>query len=325
MKNFLKNYISLLLLVIFNSSVSGQVNSLKGVVLMQNSNSTPISGVRISDFGANITYTNDAGYFQLRYANKSPGDVIKLFVEMEGFEVINQRELETLFLPSDPNYVVKIILAREGERDQAALGYYQIIASSITKSFEERLKEIQIKYDSLGELKSKEYEVEIARLQTQKNASISSAKELAENFSKVDLDNSSIIYRRALNHFIVGEIDKTIEVLDSIELKDLYKLPDDLSVTEKRQVQQIIKSFNLKFEALRMTLNFNDARNQMSKIINLQQKYFGNEHIGLIDSHEKLAIVYKSLGDYSGMKDSHYKAVAIRNKLIVKENQSPND
>ena len=321
MKNFLKYFIVFLFLIIYNNSISGQVYSLKGVVLMQSSNSTPISGVRISDFGANTTFTNDDGHFQLMYANKRPGHVIKLFVEKEGFEVINQKELETLILPSDPNYVIKIILAREGERDQAALRYYQIFESSIAKSFDEKLKEIQIRYDSLGKLKSKEYEAEIARLQAQKNASISSSKELAENFSKVDLDNSSIIYRRALNHFIAGEINKTIEVLDSIELKGLYKLPANLSVTEKRQVQQIIKSFNLKFEALRVTLNFKEAKNQMSQIINLQQKYFGKEHIGLIDSHEKLAIAYKSLGDYSDMKDSHYKAVTIRRKLIEKENR----
>ena len=54
----------------------------------------------------------------------------------------------------------------------------------------------------------------MASLEAQRDAALKHARELAEKFAEVNLDEASEIYKEAFSYFQDGDIEKALESLD---------------------------------------------------------------------------------------------------------------
>jgi hypothetical protein len=114
----------IIFVLLFNSFPAfAQTTLLRGQITLQNSNGKPVTDVQISVFGANPTYSNTFGQFEVAFTGKKPGDVITLAIQKSGMEVVNRDDLEHVVLRKDPDDLLTIVLCPEGKRDENAARY----------------------------------------------------------------------------------------------------------------------------------------------------------------------------------------------------------
>ncbi len=220
----------LICLLITGTCFAEKATGLRGIVVLQNSKGQPVSGAQISAFDAMPQGTESSGRFELVFtANKKAGDKVVLSVQKQGLEVVNRKELDVI-IPANPDEIVRIVMCKTGERDRHARMYYEIAEKSINDSYEERLKQINEKYEKDLTEKNKE----IQKLKDQKTAGLSQAKDLAEKFAEVNLDDVSALYKEAFALFQKGDIDKAIQVLEDKKMDKLLTVAQD----EKRKAQE---------------------------------------------------------------------------------------
>ena len=226
-----------------------QNNILRGVVKVQSSGSQPLSDVKISAFGAGSVFSNSNGMFELAFSGKGPGASLSLFVEKDGYELINDKELEDCVLRDDPDDLVMIIMAKQGERNKQALAYYNIIIESTNSNYKKQLKNIHNRLDALDEDdKSRRLlREQIDKLQEEKETLLNRAEGLAKQLASVDLDRASIIAQEAYEQFKSGDIKSALIILDDETLDQNYqeavaentKLKDRLMKSDSALAQSI--------------------------------------------------------------------------------------
>jgi len=260
----------LICLLITGTCFAEKATGLRGIVVLQNSKGQPVSGAQISAFDAMPQGTESSGRFELVFtANKKAGDKVVLSVQKQGLEVVNRKELDVI-IPANPDEIVRIVMCKTGERDRHARMYYEIAEKSINDSYEERLKQINEKYEKDLTEKNKE----IQKLKDQKTAGLSQAKDLAEKFAEVNLDDVSALYKEAFALFQKGEIDNAIKVLEDEKTDKMLKAAQD----EKRKAQerlekseeairQSIENYILKARMCKTRFQFDEAEKNYRKAV----------------------------------------------------------
>ena len=174
---------------------------LRGVTVLQNSNGATLENVEISAafcecVGENPTFSDEYGLFQFEIKGKAPGETVELKVKKEGYEVVNQDDL-TPYLRKNPDDLVKIVLCPAGERDRTALRFYNIVAENV---------------------RAQEPDAKTAE------AVIAFAQEFTKTLAEKNLDDMSSEYRKAIELFQSGDIEKAKDALDDAKLaEDLRK------------------------------------------------------------------------------------------------------
>ena len=130
-------------------AISAQNNLLRGIVTYQSSGSKPVDNVEVRTFGANTSHSDNAGLFELRFATKKVGDKVRLIALKEGYEMLNNRELEEVFIRSNPDDLVRVVICKAGERAHQALQYYGIIVNNINRNYETKLNSLNDKLDQI--------------------------------------------------------------------------------------------------------------------------------------------------------------------------------
>ena len=217
---------------------------VKGAGVLQNSNGTPVPDAQVFALGIASTVTDSSGYFEFKFSNRKPGDLIKFSVVKEGLEVVNRESLDVV-LKTDTQQIEQVVMCEIGTRDKYAAIYYGIAKTAINKSYEELLKQLK------GDVKDRDKT--IARLRKEKDAALAQAEKMAKDFAAVNLDEASEMYKKAFELFKKGDIDGALKVLD-----------DD---TLAKTLHEVARAFMLKADLYILKLDFKNAETYYRKAV----------------------------------------------------------
>lgn len=262
------------------SSLPGQNNLLRGIVTYQSSGSKPVEDVEIKTFDANKAYSDNAGLFELRFNSKKEGDKVRLMAIKDGFEVVNSRDLEEVFIRSNPDEMVRVVICKAGERAQQALQYYDIIVTNINRNYDIKLNELNSKLDQLqssiggNQEEQRIFLDKIKDLEEEKERLVKQAEELAQKMADTDLDQASELSKKAFAFFQEGEIKKAIEALDDEQMDQSLKTAlEERDKAENRlyeaedAIRQSINNYMTKAQFCKADYQFEEAEKNYLKAI----------------------------------------------------------
>lgn len=221
---------------------------LRGLVKLQSSGSKPLVGVEISAFGANPTYTNQQGQFELVFPNKRAGDAVTLMIQKQGFELINEREISKVVLRNDSDDPVTIVMSKEGERDQQALSYYNIFSRNISKSFDENLNRVQRQLDKIqgNQEKRTALQMEIDKLKEERYTLLNQVEHLAKELAQIDLDQASELTNEVLKQVEQGQVQTALDLLNDRALEQQWLKIKQQEMKLKFTKREAIKAYLVK-------------------------------------------------------------------------------
>lgn len=271
-------------------SLAQQDVRLPGVVVEQNSRIRTgkthyLEGAFVLATGAAATRSDATGKFTLVFADKPPGDLVRIQVKKHGYVVVNDRELENAAV-LNRRQPLKVVLCSEETLRQNQVAYYRIAENVALREMQQQLQRLQQDVDTRQEI--------IAELETQLNRKISDEKQLmavleevqavqqlrgeaiADRLLLVNLDDAGETYIRAHQAFMKGNLDRALSILDSVDnaaalgqldlaLSEdkaaLNKLSERIQQQEE-QKQQLLQQVLLKARLLSLKARFREAEEQ---------------------------------------------------------------
>ncbi len=225
--------------------------SLPGVIAMQNSHYK--TGHKIYIAAANVksttkctpTTSDSKGEFTLVFSDKPAGDAVTVFVDKDGLEVVNDKDLEEAAIVGRLA-PLQIYMCKKGDLEANKEAYYLISDSAIQSIYNLRLKALLQKegkeYNAViasleKELKDtiKNSDEAIAALNQQLQTQKKQVKDVVDQFAIVNLDDQSETYQRAFAAFTKGDIDTALAILDSVDLEK--RLQTNTEQVQKEQAE----------------------------------------------------------------------------------------
>ncbi|MEM9931282.1 MAG: tetratricopeptide repeat protein, partial [Bacteroidota bacterium] len=276
--------LQLLLALLTLSLVLSAQQSLVGYVKEQSSGKTPLPNVEVYALGAQTTYTDDRGYFELKFANKKVGDLVAVVeLSLDGYVLINEEKCEGLTLAQDPSLApLQLVMSKKDAfRDQKAK-YYGIIIDNATSAYTQQNQQLQAQLAALeAKLAALKDESEqrttfaeerdillkqINNLQQEKEQAIANAERYAQIFAQIDTDGASKLATQALALFEEGQIKAAIALLDDDQLRQNMQNAQaakqeatTLAVQADSMLQQCVENYMVKARLCAADLQFTAA------------------------------------------------------------------
>lgn len=248
----MKNLLITVLILLIGFQVQAQQDvELPGLVVEQNSKFNTgevnyLSNVQIKSPGANPQLSDIRGKFTLIFADKPFGNVTTVYASKSGYEVVNREELRKAAVLGRRS-PLKVVLCREGQLYENQIAYYQIARDAALDSYRKRmavleiegrekdllLAELQVEFNQ--EIKTVEQANELLREQLRSVEE--QARQLADKFVTINLDDQSATYQRAFSAFLAKDIDRALMILDSVDLA--YRLATN--TLENRKDSAVIR------------------------------------------------------------------------------------
>lgn len=221
----------LLLLLLLPCTLNAQLTQ-KGTVREMNSGKKPLPGVSVQFFKATSTDSDNAGKFTLTFTrDKTSGDAISLLeVRKNGYELVNETDLQGLRLSNDGILPKDIILAKKGVIEVAKAEYAGVSLISLTAGYERERKALITKVND-SRIKEAEYNEEIKALSEAFEIQKIKLDALAATFARVNFDDVSEAYKEALELYKAG---KLTEAIAKLEGQNLAKQTQDILIEIKR-------------------------------------------------------------------------------------------
>lgn len=217
--------ISLLLLhVLCLSAQSLSFNkTLKGIVVKQNSGHQVLSNVLIEAQGANPVTSQSDGYFSLVFYQKMQGETAAITASLSDYEVVNSEALRDVRIPANAErQVIKIVMCHKQVLADNRRKYFNIAYDASIAAYKKKSEELRQQL-ARAEIDQATYNRDINLLQEQNRNAEKQANELAERFSRINLDDASELYRRAFAKFEQGDVDGAIKILDEADFPQIIK------------------------------------------------------------------------------------------------------
>jgi len=265
----------------FSLSINAQVQY--GKVREINSNKRPLSGVQIVFSDAVPTTSDTYGAFRLAFSGKKPGDLIFLDeARKQGYELVNQKELEVVKISSSDTLGKDIILAKVGTIDAAKKLYYEVSDSALISAFQRERNQFRKELQE-ARIGQEEYGEKLTVLQEQFDLQQEKLDALASTFARVNFDDVGELYEEALNLFKAGDIIGSQEKLESADpirqtdknLKERERIQnaEEIIAREKAaneaNIQENIQAIRLLVETYLVTLDFAKAEKLYDSLIKL--------------------------------------------------------
>lgn len=248
MKRIFALYIPLL---IIHFSLQAQTTQ-KGMVRLQNSGNKAIPGVQIIFRGAPATDSDNDGIFNLVFTTKKPGD-ITMYKEIykKKYELVNDKELQTIILSNDPLDFINIILAEKGSLAKMRVEYYQVSEKALTANYRKKVKALEAKLDE-KRIENQRFQDERELLLKSYERQLKDLNKLVEKFVRTNFDDVSELYNKAFAHFKNGHIDSAVIVLEDANLidraeqriKERERINTLLREIQDRRVQNFMGAMN---------------------------------------------------------------------------------
>lgn len=311
------------------ASLSAQTSLLRGLVLFQNSGGKPAAGVQVSAFGTNSCYTTDAGMFELAFPKNKPGDKVRVIIggkDKSGasIEVVNYRELDLVFIPSDPNVVFEIIVCPAGQRDAVALRLYNILAQVTQAEYQKQIASYEqlLSRQKLSEQTAESYRQHIRQLEEERDMSLKKVEEQALFIASINLDRASAIVKEAVLMIEQEEnVQKALEILQEAPLEEAYQAALEQKNKAEAEILQVMEAYRLK-----ASLQLNEQKHE--EAIACYLKMIDISLTNQLDVLE-LAHIYQSLGmacmvagKHDQSLEANLKALNIREENLLPDHPS---
>ena len=211
MKTSLRQKLSFLLLLLAAGLQAKVVQP--GRVRLQNSGNKPLAGVQVSFFGSNRTTSDGKGIFLLEFPDKKPGDeIVAPKVSRPGYEWVNEPSFRAV--AASPQVSLELVMCPAGQLEANRQKYYEIAETATLAALEKRLKAAKARMRNDEARWQREKDSLNAQLERQ----LLRAREMADEFSRMNFDDASELHRRAFALFQQGDIDSAIHVLEDAHL-----------------------------------------------------------------------------------------------------------
>jgi tetratricopeptide (TPR) repeat protein len=228
---------------------------LRGIVVLNEINGRPVADVEISP-GSNPTISDNHGRFTLRFADRVPGDSVRLTVDHKsGYRVVNEFQLKPT-LPSDPNAEELILLvSTEADLEEMRRRFYRLKSDeAIAATFQEKLEELK--------RSGQDTEAAMADLRRERKQATDALEKLAEELARIKSGEASELYQKAMELFLKGKVEEALEVLKEENLREAAE-------NVERQRRQVVENFSLKARLQTMQLKFSDAEKTYEQLIKI--------------------------------------------------------
>lgn len=313
----MKNVLIFFSLFFLMPGINSQNNTIRGIVKLQSSGSQPLRGVKLSAFGAGSVFTNDNGMFEMTFQGKKPGSPISLFVQKDGYELINDKELDNCVIRQDPDDLILVVMARQGERNKQALAYYDIIIENTNNNYNKQLDNIHSRLDALDE-DDKSREVlrqQIEDLQIEKEELLNRAEELATQLASVDLDRASSLAKDAYKEFNNGNIKSALLVLSDEALDQNFKEAQEEYLKIKQRLTESESALSQSIENYMIKARFCSSDRQYDKAFENYMKAYNADSTNVKNVAE--------IGDYCDDLNQQQLAIRFYNQALKNNTSDP--
>ena len=243
----------LLSLLSLGAVFDAQAATLKGLVLADELGGPPLAGVEIAATEGDIRAVTDAaGAFVLAFPDKNAGDTVKLIVGREGYEVVNDIQLESPLAEEGESGTLVLLLCRQGNREEMTRRMALLMArQAIEANYRGGLKELEKqKDDALTGLS------DLRRRLMQAEASVES---IARTLAKRGGERPSWHQRQAMRFFLQGKLERAIAVLDRRVTEPSDEDANPTASEPRNEPEEAGRDQQLKGQLLTLALRFNDA------------------------------------------------------------------
>ena len=242
---------------------------LPGLVVEQNSKYRTgaikyLANAEIKSAGSVPQRSDNNGKFTLVFADRPGGDVVRIFAAKSGYELVNEAELKqaSVIGRSKP---LKIVMCKQGRLYDNQVVYYKIAKDAAIASYklkmatlekegkegERLMAELSVQFNK----KIKTAEEAIALLDQQRQLIEKQAKELADKFLTVNLDDESPTYQRAFAAFEARNIELAEAILDTVDLEKRLSLNSSAKAKEEALMDTLQKNIDKRAEQIRQDVN----------------------------------------------------------------------
>lgn len=197
--------------------------------------------------------SDDNGQFELEFVGIDAGTPVKVQVEKEGLEVVNDYELQRVVLGRI--VPLQIYLTTKGQLAIAQTELYKISKAALLAQKDALIKRLHsneaISKAAIAELKerlgrmiSDRYEAE-QLLNDKVEEMEKRLPEFAQSLAVQNLDFASELYIEAYEQFKKGNVEKVIQILDDAKL-DRSDLELMTSITEREKLEEIVTDLRKK-------------------------------------------------------------------------------
>lgn len=262
-------WLTFLLLLHLHLLTAQQDVSLPGQVVEQNSKYRTgsvkyISNAEVKSAGAAPQRSDAQGKFTLVFADRSGGDVARIVAAKNGYEVVNEEELKhaSVIGRKQP---LKIVMCIKGQLYANQIAYYNIASDASLDAYKRKVailqKEGKEKERLMAELRTqfsqdiKTKEEAVALLDNQRQQAEQQAKELADKWITINLDDESPAYQRAFAAFEAKNVELAKAILDSVDLEKRLALNSREKTKEEALRDTLQKSIQKREEEIRKDVN----------------------------------------------------------------------
>ena len=207
--------------------------NLPGVVVEQNSkyrtgSTIYLPNAEIKSAGTAPQRSDVNGKFTLVFADRPGGDVARIFAAKSGYDVVNEEEMKQAAVIGRIR-PLQIVMCVAGQLYENQIAYYNIAKDASIATYQRKTailqKEGKEKERLIAELRVqfnqdiKTKEEAMALLDKQRQTAEQQAKEMADKWVTVNLDDESPAYMRAFAAFEARNIEMAKAILDSVDLE----------------------------------------------------------------------------------------------------------
>ncbi len=217
---------------------------LKAYVVRNKVKGSPVAQVSFSADGQHAVSLSD-GSFELLFAQRNPGEVVRLVMKLAGWEVLNNYVLDHTLLNRSESRALEIIIVKEEEYEQKALSFYQLKG--------ERAVEQEVSRARAKVLRTNMAPAEaLKRLESERDQARKQVVEFARLMAQAKPGETGQVYNQALKLFLDGKPDQALELLNEARLQK-----DADSAMEKSK--QSAKEWQLRAQILVTKFDFAGA------------------------------------------------------------------
>src|SRR6185295_5573695 len=182
------------------AATNAKAADLYGKVVENELGGPPMVGIEIGAAGANPTATGSLGLFRLALPRRQPGETVSLTVHKEGYEVVNDVQLEVTLLLKPEDRPLILLLCRPKLCEEMRRRFYRLKGiDAVEASYQRQLQELEKRNQATA--------AEFARLKEERDAALAAAEKAAEDLSRVRSAEGSEIYQKALRLFLDGHLN----------------------------------------------------------------------------------------------------------------------
>ena len=177
----------------------------------------PLGNVEISALGAGTVVTDRLGVCKLEFLTKNPGDELRFRrVYKSGYEMLNPVQADVHYVIHTANDTIQLVMITN--ENQLRRG--QIFAQFAENQYNRQKEAEMARLDK----NSEKYEEELRNIELDYQQKMDNIGNYVRTMSRMDFSTLTGQDKIAFDLYVKGEYEKAIEVIDNMNLIDLYRV-----------------------------------------------------------------------------------------------------